>query len=103
MTTENEPVPEDDYSLVENQVAGRFELHRDGEVLSFADYFERSNGVVAIPHVETSPKHRRQGNSSRLLDRVLINLRETDRKVLPLCGVAVRHVSGDAANQDLLA
>lgn len=102
MDTLNEP-DSDGYSFVEDNEAGRFELHQDGEVLSFASYSERSDGVVVVPHVETDPKHRRQGHSSRLLDRVLVSLRETDRKILPLCSVAARHVHGDAAHQDLLA
>lgn len=92
-----------EYSIFENRDEGRFELHHDDEILSIANFSERSGGIVVIPHVETSPAHRGQGNAGRLMDGVLKLLRDTDRKVVPLCPFAAQHVRSNPQYADLVA
>lgn len=91
-----------EFSVVENADEGRFELHRNGEILSIADFSERNGGLVVIPHVGTDPKHRGQGNAGRLMDGVLYQLRASNRKVLPLCPFAAQHINDNPRHQDLL-
>lgn len=90
------------FDVVENSDAGRFELRRDSDVVSFASFSER-DGVVMIPHVETMAEHRGQGYADRLLNGVLENLRASNRKVMPLCPFAARHVRENEQYHDLLA
>ena len=101
------PVEDDaavvEYVVVENEDDGRFELHQDGELLSFANYSNRAGKVVAVPHVETLPHHRGAGNADRLMDGLLTQLRESGRSILPLCPFAAQHLRENPHNQDLLA
>ncbi len=92
-----------EYSIVENRDEGRFELHRQGEVLSIATFSERSGGVVVIPHVETDPQHRGLGNADRLMDGLLNVLRDTERTVFPACPFAAQFIDEHPEHQDLLA
>lgn len=80
-----------EHTLKENVEAGRFELHIDGELVSFANFSER-DGVVTIPHVETKPERRGQGNAGTLMDLVLDRLRDTEREVVALCPFAAGHL-----------
>jgi predicted GNAT family acetyltransferase len=99
MTTE--PTPVIDFDVVENTDDGRFELRRDGEIVSVADFTERGR-LVMVPHVTTNPRHRDQGNAGRLMDGLLEILRESDRTIAPLCPFAARHIRDNPQHQDLL-
>jgi predicted GNAT family acetyltransferase/glutaredoxin len=88
--------------VVENADAGQFQLLRDGDIVSVADFSER-DGAVVIPHVGTSPEHRGQGYAGRLMDGTLDLLRTTDRTVVPLCPFAAQHIRDNERHQDLLA
>ena len=88
--------------LVDNVVDSRFELHRDGEVVSLADYVRR-DGVVTIPHVETHPAHRENGYAAALMAAVLDSLRRDDLRVRPLCPYAANYLRDHPDQQDLLA
>jgi len=90
------------FEVVENAGEGRFELRRDGDVLSVADFSER-DGVVIIPHVGTDPAHRGQGLASKLMDGLIVQLRETNRLIKPLCPFAAYYMSQHPEHQDLLA
>ncbi len=91
------------YTINENRDEGRFELHHDGQILSVADFSERSGGVVVVPHVATDPQHRGLGNAGRLMDGVLDILRASDRKIVPICPFAANHLRENPDQQDLLA
>ena len=92
-----------EYVVVENADDGRFELRREGELLSFANYSNRAGNVVVVPHVETLPHHRGAGNADRLMDGLLTQLRESGRSILPLCPFAAQHLRDNPHNQDLQA
>ena len=96
----NEPGPT--FEVVENTADGRFELQRDGEVVSVADFTDR-NGTVVIPHVGTDPAHRGQGYAGRLMDGTLDLIRSSGRTVVPLCPFAAQHIRDNPEHQDLLA
>ncbi len=93
--------PEPRFEVVENAEAGRFELQRDGDVVSVADFTDR-DGTVVIPHVGTDPAHRGQGYAGRLMDGTLDLIRTSGRSVVPLCPFAAQHIRGHPEYQDLL-
>ena len=80
----------------------RYELVVDGEIVSIADY-DLHGDTVVVPHVETAPAHRGQGNADRLMAGVLTNLRATDRTIVPLCPFAADYIRQHPDEQDLLA
>ena len=94
--------PEPSFEVVENTDDGRFELQRDGEIVSIADFTDR-NGTVVIPHVGTDPAHRGQGYAGRLMDGTLDLIRSSGRSVVPLCPFAAQHIRDNPEYQDLLA
>lgn len=94
--------PEPTFEVIENAEAGRFELQRDGEVVSVADFTERE-GTVVVPHVGTDPAHRGQGYAGRLMDGTLDIIRSSERRVVPLCPFAAQHIRDNPEYHDLLA
>ena len=80
-----------DAAVTDNHSAGRFELHVDGELRSFATYRDR-DGVLVVPHVETVRDHRGNGFAEHLMDGVVENLRQTGRQIDPICPFATDYL-----------
>ncbi len=99
-TASPEPAPA--FEVVDNAAEARFELRRDGTVVSFASYRQQGDTVI-VPHVETLPRHRGQGYAGRLMDGLLDLLRHSDRTITPLCPFAAGHIRDNPAHHDLLA
>lgn len=93
--------PKAAFDVTENTDAGRFELRRDGELVSVAAYEQRDRRVI-VPHVETHPAHRGQGNAARLMDGLLDQLRASGRTITPLCPFAAEHIRDSPHHHDLL-
>ena len=91
-----------EFELVENSEDGQFELRRGGELVSLASFSERGDTVV-IPHVGTEPAHRGQGYATKLMDGVVDRIRETGRKIMPLCPFAAAHMRDNPQDADILA
>jgi predicted GNAT family acetyltransferase len=89
------------FVVVENIADGRFELRRDGDVVSAATYTER-DGQVIVRHVRTKPEHREQGYAGRLMDGLLQDVRDSGRTIAPLCPFAADHVRENPEWHDLL-
>jgi len=87
--------------VIENSHLARFELLKNGEVVSFATYRQRENDVV-VPHVETAPQHRGNGYAAELMDGLLAILRADGRTITPLCPFAAQHIRDNPHHQDLL-
>lgn len=92
-----------DYAVVENRDQSRFELHQEGETVSFANFTERPGGVVEIPVVATEPQHRGKGNAGRLMEGLLAILRASDRTIVPVCSFAAHYIRENPQHQNLLA
>jgi predicted GNAT family acetyltransferase/glutaredoxin len=88
--------------VVDNADSSRFEMTLAGELLSIADYTVRENSII-VPHVETNPAHRGQGNAARLMDGMLAQLRAEGRTIVPLCSFAAGHIQDNPDHHDLLA
>lgn len=92
----------DEFTVTKDAEDGRFTLRRDGEIVGFATYEDRT-GVIVIPHVETLVQHRGQGYGARLVDGLLDIVRADGGRVLPLCSFAAGHIRAEARHHDLLA
>ncbi len=88
--------------LVDNTAESRFELHRDGDIVSIADY-RRRDRVLTIPHVETHPSHRGNGFAAELMAAVLDRIRGDDLRIRPLCPFAASYLRDHPEQQDLRA
>lgn len=79
--------PRDDAALAvtRNDDEARYELHRDGEPIGFADYRETSDAVV-VPYVEIRSDLRGRGFGDVLARGLLEDLQAGERQVVPRCG-----------------
>jgi predicted GNAT family acetyltransferase len=91
-----------DTVLVDNPSGGRFELRRDGDLVSVADYVRRGD-VVTVAHVETNPADRGQGYAATLMAALLEQLRADGLRIRPLCPYAATYLREHETKQDLLA
>ena len=90
------------FEVIENSSDGRFELHRDGELVGFAVYSQQGD-VTVVPHVETLAEHRGQGYAATLMEGLLDQLRASGRTIVPLCSFAAQHLREHPQHHDLLA
>jgi predicted GNAT family acetyltransferase len=86
--------------IVDNAARHRFELEVDG-LVCFANY-RRTEGQLAITHVEAPPPLRGTGAARRLMEGVLAIARTEGVKVQPLCGYAADYIRRHPEHQDLL-
>ncbi len=90
-----------EHTVRDNPDRQRYELVIDDEIVSIADYSLRGDSLV-VPHVETNPAHRGQGNADRLMAGMLADLRATGRTIVPLCPFAADYIRQHPGEQDLL-
>ena len=79
------------FELVDEPDRNRFELRRDGELLSHADYHLRPDAIV-IDHVETERVHRGNGYAARLMDGIVDIGGERGLQLVPICSYAVSYL-----------
>lgn len=89
------------FEVLEVPEVGRFELHRDGELVGYAVYEDR-DGVVVVPHVETVARYRGNGFGARLMEGLLTIIRADQRRITPLCSFAAGHINDHPEHHDLL-
>ncbi|KAG1648097.1 hypothetical protein GQR58_030091 [Nymphon striatum] len=87
-------------AVVENTTLQRFELLRNGDVVSHADYRIDGDRLV-VPHVETAAAHRGNGYAAELMDGMLALLRSSNRTIVPLCPFAAQHIRDNEQYHDL--
>lgn len=91
-----------DLTFRDDTASSRFELHRDGEPVSIANY--RIHGdVVTVPHVETHPAYRGNGYADELMAGVIDSLRTNGQTIRPLCPFAAGYVREHPDAHDLVA
>jgi len=79
----------------------QYELRLDGRVASLASYYER-DGVVVIPHTETSPEFRGRGLAGRLVGYALDDIRARGLRVEPACPFVADFIGQHPDYADLL-
>jgi len=92
---------ETEFGVTRHDDAGRYELRRGNELLSWATFRQRGAAVL-IPHVETLPEHGGNGYAARLLDGTLDLIRAAGQTVTPLCPYAESYIQSKPEHWDLL-
>ncbi|MEM9467853.1 MAG: GNAT family N-acetyltransferase [Actinomycetota bacterium] len=90
-----------EHTVRDNPDRQRYELVIADEIVSIADYRLDGDAVV-VPHVETNPTHRGQGNADRLMAGMLDDLRARERTIVPLCPFAADYIRNHPDQHDLL-
>lgn len=86
--------PTEDTAVVDNVAAGRYELHLEGAVASFADY--RDHGEVrTFPHTVTDPAFRGRGLADRLVRAALDDTIAAGREIDAVCWFVADVVRAD--------
>lgn len=88
--------------VTNNEAAGRYELHDEGELVGIADYRVQGDTIV-FPHTEIDPSRRGQGLGAVLVQGALDDVRPTGRKVVPACWYVGQFVDENPEYKDLLA
>lgn len=63
----------------------RHEIHEGDTLLGFVDYQVFGDHVI-LTHTETNPALPGKGHGSRLAERVIDDLREQEKRIVPICG-----------------
>ena len=79
------------FQVVDDPAHERFELRRDGETVSHADYRLRSDAIV-IDHVETEYAHRGNGYAARLMAGIVDIGASRQLDLVPVCSYAVSYL-----------
>jgi len=79
-----------------------FVLRVDGDRLGGLDYTLPEAGVMRIEYVEVSPELRGSGLGQRLVAAAVDWARESNRKIVPICGYARSVISRDPEMSQLL-
>ena len=83
--------------------ARRYEAYLDGERVGLADYRERGDGVVVLPHTEVARSVGGRGIGGRLVQGTLDDLRGRGKTVVPSCSFVADWIDRHPDYADLLA
>lgn len=89
-------------NLVDNTDQGRFELHRDGELVGWLYYTHLRPDRYALLHTEVEASHQHQGVASAMIRQVLDELRGRGGTVTAICPFVADYFSRTTADTDLL-
>jgi len=78
-----------------------FVLRVDGERLGSLDYTLPDAGVMRIEYVEVAPALRGSGMGHQLVQAAVDWARDSDRKIVPICGYARAVIMRDPAMSKL--
>ena len=98
MTAGEEPVP----TVADNPAESRFELHRDGELLGFAEYLPAGDSVI-IAHTEIADGHEGEGLGGVLVRDALERIRASGKTVIPTCPFTAAYIGRHPEFVDLVA
>jgi uncharacterized protein len=88
--------------LIDNLDQGRFELHRDGDLVGWLYYTHLRPNRYALLHTEVEPSHQHQGVASAMVRRVLDEIRAREGTVTAICPFVVDYLSRTTTYADLL-
>lgn len=78
-------------------------LRIDGERLGYLEFTRPEVGLMRIEYVEVSPELRGTGLGRQLVARAIEFARDTELRVVPICGYARAVIERDPAMSPLLA
>lgn len=96
---EQRPVAE---QLTDSLDQGRFELHRDGDLVGWLSYTRLRPNRYALRHTEVASSHQHQGVGGALVRRVLDEIRARSGTVTAICPFVVDYLSRTDAYDDLI-
>jgi uncharacterized protein len=79
----------------------RYEIHRDGELIGFAEYVRRE-GIITFTHTVVFPEAQGAGAASALVRHSLDEARARGQRVRPLCPYYARWIERHPEYQDLV-
>jgi hypothetical protein len=85
-----------------NDVAHRYELHVDGELVGIAD-FSLQGEAVLMPHTVVAAARRGQGLGELLVQGALDDIRSAGRTVIPACWFVAQFLDAHPDYADLRA
>ena len=88
--------------LVDNIDQGRFELHRDGDLVGWLYYTRLKPNRYALQHTEVESSHQHQGVAAGMVRRVLDEIRSREGTITAICPFAVDYLSRTTAHADLI-
>lgn len=88
--------------LIDNLDQGRFELHRDGDLVGWLYYTHLRPNRYALLHTEVEPSHQHQGVASAMVRRVLDEIRTREGTITAICPFVVDYLSRTTTYADLL-
>ncbi|MEV4571322.1 GNAT family N-acetyltransferase [Nonomuraea sp. NPDC049419] len=88
--------------LIDNTDQGRFELHRERELVGWLSYTHLKPNRYALLHTEVEPSHRHQGVASALVRQVLDEIRARQGTITVVCSFVADYLSRTTAHADLI-
>ncbi|MGW3345963.1 GNAT family N-acetyltransferase [Nonomuraea rubra] len=96
---EQSPVTE---VLIDNTDQGRFELHRDRDLVGWLYYTHLKPNRYALLHTEVESSHRHQGVGSAVVRQVLDEIRAREGTITAICPFVADYLARTAAHTDLI-
>ena len=90
------------FSLAHNTAANRYELSVDGEVASFAEYFDDGD-VLVFPHAVTALRYRGNGFAEQVVRFALDDVRERGKHLVASCWFVAEFIADHSEYADLVA
>ncbi|MFJ9098147.1 GNAT family N-acetyltransferase [Streptomyces sp. NPDC102405] len=88
--------------LIDNIDRGRFELHRDHDLVGWLYYTRLKPNRYALRHTEVASSHYHQGVGGTLVGRVFDEIRSREGTVTAICPFVVDYLSRTTTYADLV-
>lgn len=88
--------------LIDNLDQGRFELHRNGDLVGWLYYTHLRPNRYALRHTEVEPSHQHQGVASAMVRRVFDEIRAREATITAICPFVVDYLSRTTTYADLI-
>ena len=89
-------------NLVNDAAARRYRLLLDGQDVGFADYDPIGELAILIKHTEIRPEFEGKGYGSELVRRILDDIRQQGKTVIPICPYALNFIRRHREYVDLV-
>jgi predicted GNAT family acetyltransferase len=88
--------------LIDNTDQGRFELHREEDLVGWLYYTRLRPNRYALRHTEVEASHQHQGVAGAMMRRVLDEIRTRDGTVTAICPFVADFLSHTSTYDDLI-
>ncbi|MFI7610318.1 GNAT family N-acetyltransferase [Nonomuraea terrae] len=89
-------------ALMDNTDQGRFELHRDGDLVGWLYYTHLKPNRYALLHTEVESSHRHQGVAGAMVRQVLDEIRARAGTITAICPFVADYLSRTTTYADLI-